>query len=103
MVATFASAGIEEVLRTGRAAQKYTGAVLVFASAKDRQFAAFCSDKQCDIRPLLTAAFEKAGGKGGGGPSFFQGRFTQAAELAAFVNDVKKMAGNALAAAGETL
>lgn len=67
LLETFANAGIEAVLRTGRAAQKHTGAVLVFVSKKDNKFAAFCSDKRHDICPLLTAAFEKAGDAIAGG------------------------------------
>jgi alanyl-tRNA synthetase len=93
LVESFAAVDMEEVLRIGRAAQKLTEAVLVLASERDCTFAAFCSAKGRDVRPLIQAAFEKAGGKGGGGPSFFQGLFASGAELAAFLADVTAGAG----------
>jgi alanyl-tRNA synthetase len=85
----FPHAGIDEVLRIGRAAQKKTGAVLVLASEKDLKFAAFCSVKGYDIRPLVKEAMEKEGGKGGGGPGFFQGLFDSPEALTAFMAAVK--------------
>jgi alanyl-tRNA synthetase len=77
--------GMEEVLRIGRAAQKLTGAVIVLSSEKDLKFAAFCGEKGADVRPLVKDRLEVAGGKGGGGPSFFQGSFPSAAALAGFM------------------
>jgi alanyl-tRNA synthetase len=89
VIESYAEETIEEVLRIGRAAQKRTEAVLMLASERDIKFAAFCSVKDRDIRPLLKDAFEKAGGKGGGGSSFFQGLFASAGELAAFLSTVQ--------------
>ena len=93
VVERYADAGMEEVLRIGRAAQKRSGAVLILASERELKFAAFCSVKGCDIRPLLKGPFERAGGKGGGGPSFFQGQFASAGELAAFLSAAGASAG----------
>jgi alanyl-tRNA synthetase len=81
----FPAAGIGEVLRIGRAAQKKTGACLVLASETDMKFAAFCSVKGYDLRPLVQEAMEQQGGKGGGGPGFFQGLFDSPAALRAFM------------------
>jgi alanyl-tRNA synthetase len=93
VIASFAGESMEEVLRIGRAAQKRTGAVLILASERDLKFAAFCSVKDRDVRPLVQKAFEQAGGKGGGGPSFFQGLFASAGELSAFLSALKAAAG----------
>jgi alanyl-tRNA synthetase len=93
LIESYAGEGMDEVLRIGRAAQKLTGAVLILASEKDLKFAAFCSAKGRDVRPLVKDAFEKTGGKGGGGPSFFQGLFASAGELAAFLGAVQTAAG----------
>ena len=93
VVERYADAGMEEVLRIGRAAQKRSGAVLILASERELKFAAFCSVKGCDIRPLLKGPFERAWGKGGGGPSFFQGQFASAGELAAFLSAAGASAG----------
>ncbi|MDR2740023.1 MAG: alanyl-tRNA editing protein [Treponema sp.] len=76
---------MDEVLRIGRAAQRLSAAVLVFASSRDLKFAGLCSVKSLDIRPLLKGVMEKHGGKGGGGASFFQGQFSRAEDLAAFL------------------
>jgi alanyl-tRNA synthetase len=89
IVESYSDADIDEVLRIGRAAQQLSGAVLVLASEKDFKFAAFCSVKGVDIRPRVKEAFEKTKGRGGGGPSFFQGSFTTAGELAEFLGLVK--------------
>lgn len=86
-------AGIDEVLRIGRAAQKKTGALLILASEKDLKFAAFCSLKGFDLRPLLTEALASQGGKGGGGPGFFQGLFDSPEALAAFMAAVQRAPG----------
>jgi alanyl-tRNA synthetase len=85
----FPAAGIDEVLRIGRAAQKKTGACLVLASEKDLKFAAFCSVKGYDVRPLVQKAMENQGGRGGGGPGFFQGLFDSPGALLAFMAAVK--------------
>jgi alanyl-tRNA synthetase len=81
-------ADFDEVLRTGRAAQKKTGAILLLASREENKFAAFCSGKGVDLRPLLKTAMERRGGKGGGGAGFFQGVFETAAALENFLSDV---------------
>jgi alanyl-tRNA synthetase len=86
---TVPGAGIDEVLRIGRAAQKKTNARLVLASEKDVKFAAFCSAPGADVRPLVKEAMEKNGGKGGGGPGFFQGLFDSPGALAAFMAAVQ--------------
>jgi alanyl-tRNA synthetase len=89
----FPETGIDELLRIGRAAQKKTGALLVLAAEKDLKFAAFCSRKELDIRPLVKEAMEKQGGKGGGGPGFFQGLFETPEALAAFMAAVRVAGG----------
>jgi alanyl-tRNA synthetase len=80
--------GFDEVLRIGRAAQKKTTAILLLASRGDKKFAAFCSGKGQDLRSLFTAALEQRGGRGGGGPGFFQGAFDAADALEKFLGDV---------------
>jgi alanyl-tRNA synthetase len=89
IAAVYDSVDMDEVLLIGKAVQKCTKAMIVLASKKDRKFAAFCSDKKIDIRLLVKDAFEKAGGKGGGGPSFFQGSFNSDEDLALFINEVR--------------
>jgi alanyl-tRNA synthetase len=84
----FANTDMEEVLRIGRAAQKLSDAVLVLASPGDLKFAGFCGAKAADIRPLLKEPLEKQGGKGGGGPSFFQGQFASVEDLAGFLESI---------------
>jgi alanyl-tRNA synthetase len=86
LTAAIPDAAIEEVLRIGRAAQKLTGAVILLAAPKDSKFAAFCSIKGKDIRELLREPMEAWGGKGGGGPSFFQGLFPSEKALTAFMD-----------------
>jgi alanyl-tRNA synthetase len=78
----------EELLRVGRAAQKKTTAILLLASREDRKFAAFCSVKGTDLRPLLKDAMERRGGKGGGGAGFFQGVFETVGALENFLSDM---------------
>ncbi|MDR3336512.1 MAG: alanyl-tRNA editing protein [Treponema sp.] len=76
---------MEDMLHIGRAAQKLTSAVLVFFSHRENKFAAFCSAPDADIRPLFKGFLEAHGGRGGGGPSFFQGSFTAQENLDAFI------------------
>jgi alanyl-tRNA synthetase len=76
---------MEEILRIGKIAQKLTEAVLILGSEGEAKFAAFCSVKALDIRPLIQGPLEAAKGRGGGGPSFFQGVFNSAPELTAFL------------------
>ncbi|MDR3249102.1 MAG: alanyl-tRNA editing protein [Treponema sp.] len=75
----------DDILRIGRAAQKKTAAILLLASRPDKKFAGFCSDKKADLRPLLLPAMEQFGGKGGGGPGFFQGVFETPDALEKFI------------------
>jgi alanyl-tRNA synthetase len=89
IVEAFPGADIDEILRIGRAAQKLSGAVFVLASEADFKFAAFCAVKGVDIRPLVKGAFEATGGRGGGGPSFFQGSYPSAEKLAEFLSLIR--------------
>jgi alanyl-tRNA synthetase len=88
-VKSFPDTGMEELLRIGKQAQKLTPAILVLASGREAKFAALGGKPGADLRPRLKEALEKAGGKGGGGPSFFQGQFNTAEELAAFIASLK--------------
>jgi len=90
VVESYPGAGIDEVLSIGRAAQKQTPALLVLASEQDLKFAAFCSTKGFDLRPPVKAAMESQGGRGGGGPSFFQGSFGTKEALDAFLRAIQK-------------
>jgi alanyl-tRNA synthetase len=81
-------AGMDEVLRIGRAAQKKTAAILLLASRGDKKFAAFCSGKKTDLRSLIKPAMERWGGKGGGGGGFFQGVFDTLEALDKFLGDM---------------
>jgi alanyl-tRNA synthetase len=89
-------ADMAEVLRIGRAAQKLSGAVLILGSEGESKFAAFCAAKGADIRPLLKARLEAAGGRGGGGPSFFQGAFDTPGKLRAFLEALPRSGGPGL-------
>jgi alanyl-tRNA synthetase len=80
-----AEAEMEDLLRIGRAAQKLTPTVLVFSSPFLLKFAAFCSAEGADIRPFLKDRMEAQGGRGGGSASFFQGLFSSAEKLNAFL------------------
>jgi alanyl-tRNA synthetase len=80
---------MKDVLRIGRAAQKLSGAILVLGSETEGKFAAFCSAQNADIRPLLKDRLEAAGGRGGGGPSFFQGAFDSPEKLKTFLSDIR--------------
>jgi hypothetical protein len=75
----------EALLRIGRAAQKLSPEVLVFFSPPLLKFAAFCSVKGADLRPLLKGRMEEQEGRGGGGASFFQGLFSSTERLDAFL------------------
>ncbi|MDR1948941.1 MAG: alanyl-tRNA editing protein, partial [Spirochaetaceae bacterium] len=87
--ALLSDADMDEALRIGRAAQKLTRAVLVLGAEREGKFAAFCGVKGVDIRPLITDAMEARGGRGGGGPSFFQGLFPSGDALRAFLANLK--------------
>jgi alanyl-tRNA synthetase len=86
-------ADMDEVLRIGRAAQRLTRAILVTALEREGKFAAFCSAKAADIRGIFKASLEERGGRGGGGPSFFQGQFSSGEALRAFLDDLPERAG----------
>jgi alanyl-tRNA synthetase len=75
----------EELLRIGRTAQKLTPSALVLFSPPLLKFAAFCSAGGVDLRPLLKGRMEEQGGRGGGSASFFQGLFSSAEKLDAFI------------------
>ena len=88
VVEIYANEGISEVLNIGRAAQKQTRAIIVLASEPDLKIAAFCSDKEYDLRSFFKKAFEANGGRGGGGPSFYQGSFSTKEAMDAFLGTV---------------
>jgi alanyl-tRNA synthetase len=88
LIAETYDGSFDEVLRIGRAAQKKTTAILLLASKTENKFAAFCSGKGIDLRPLLKTAMERHGGKGGGGAGFFQGVFESFTALESFLGDV---------------
>jgi alanyl-tRNA synthetase len=90
LIESLADADMDEVLRIGRAAQKLTGAVLVLGSEKEAKFAAFCSAKGADVRPLVKQAMEARNGRGGGGPSFFQGLFDHPETLKQFLSALRE-------------
>ncbi|MDR0376384.1 MAG: alanyl-tRNA editing protein [Spirochaetaceae bacterium] len=81
-------ADMEKTVRIGRAAQKLSPAPLIFGSEREGKFAAFCSDTGVDLRRLLNDPVEAAGGRGGGGPSFFQGAFNSPGKLRAFLETI---------------
>jgi alanyl-tRNA synthetase len=86
-------ADMADVLRIGRAAQKLSGAVLILGAEEEAKFVAFCSAKGADIRPLLQDRLEASGGRGGGGPSFFQGAFDSPEKLGAFLAAIPRNGG----------
>ncbi|MCL2380448.1 MAG: alanyl-tRNA editing protein [Treponema sp.] len=90
VVESYAEIDIDEALCIGKAAQKETEAVLVLASEREYKFVTFCSVRGFDLRPLIRETFEAQGGRGGGGPSFFQGSFGTKEALDAFLLALKK-------------
>jgi alanyl-tRNA synthetase len=66
---------MNEIINIGKKAQKLSQAVLVLASETENKFAAFCGQKDIDLRPFFMELLAESGGKGGGSPSFFQGSF----------------------------
>ncbi|MDR2470546.1 MAG: alanyl-tRNA editing protein [Treponema sp.] len=89
----FASKTMEELLRIGRQAQKRTAAALVLGSERELKFAALCSAKGTDLRPDIKRALDAAGGRGGGGPGFFQGQFDSAEMFRAFFDALGTIPG----------
>ncbi|MDR0878253.1 MAG: alanyl-tRNA editing protein [Treponema sp.] len=86
----YPEAGIDEILRTGRAAQKKTSVILLLVSDRELKFAAFCGVKGKNLKPLFEDPLGKAGGRGGGGPGFFQGSFSSAEALNNFLKAIRK-------------
>jgi alanyl-tRNA synthetase len=95
-VVCLSDAYMADVLRIGRAAQKLSTAILVLGSEAEAKFAAFCSAKDADIRPLFRDRLEAAGGRGGGGPSFFQGAFDSPEKLTAFLAGLPRTAAGTM-------
>ena len=93
VIESYADADINEVLNIGRAVQKQSPALFVLVSEQDLKFAAFCKTTGFDLRPKIKAAFEAQNGRGGGGPSFFQGSFTAKEALDAFLREIKPADG----------
>ena len=83
-------ADMDEVLNIGKMAQKLIPAILILVSQNENKFAAFSGQKGLDIRPLFKDKLENFGGKGGGGPSFFQGSFSSASNLEEFIEEIRK-------------
>jgi alanyl-tRNA synthetase len=79
---------IEEAARIGRAALKLRGGSILAVSRKDFKFAALCDPKAGDLRALLREPMIRCGGRGGGGPAFFQGAFPGPGELDAFLQAI---------------
>jgi alanyl-tRNA synthetase len=92
LIESLGSAGIDETLRIGRAAQKLSRTIFILLSPRDLKFAAFCSDRERDVRFLVKTAMENHGGKGGGGASFFQGSFASLGEMETFAEDIRAAA-----------
>lgn len=90
---SFPGRDMEELLQIGKQLQKMSNAVIVLGSEEDLKFTALCSAKGADIREQFKTAVEKAEGKGGGGPSFFQGQFTSAEKYHSFFAGLQKMQG----------
>jgi alanyl-tRNA synthetase len=98
----------EEAVRIGRAALKLRGGLILAVSRRDFKFAAFCAPQNrdlwsldqrspdprtFDLRSILQEPMTRCGGRGGGGPAFFQGVFPGPAELDAFLAAVPEEAG----------
>jgi alanyl-tRNA synthetase len=88
----FPDLGMDEALRIGRAAQKMSGALVVTVSTRDLQFAALCSPQTYDLRALLGGPLAAHKGRGGGGPLFFQGAFPSETDMAAFLDQLPRIA-----------
>jgi alanyl-tRNA synthetase len=84
----YADEDMNEVLNIGRAVQKNSPALLILASLKDLKFAAFCGNKNLDVRSIVKTAFNSQGGRGGGSASFFQGSFGTKEAMEHFLNEM---------------
>jgi alanyl-tRNA synthetase len=80
-------ADISDLINIGKKAQKLTQAVLILVSETENKFAAFCGQKDIDIRPFFLEKQEEYGIRGGGGPSFFQGSFSSGKDIPVFIKD----------------
>jgi alanyl-tRNA synthetase len=89
LIECFENEDMEEVMRIGRAVQKLTDAILVLASMRELKFAAVCAAAGQDVRPIVKEAFQKAGGKGGGGANSFKGIFASEKDILAFISIVR--------------
>ncbi|MDR2493707.1 MAG: alanyl-tRNA editing protein [Spirochaetaceae bacterium] len=94
IVVSLPDADLREAQRLGRAAQKLTKRVVILGCPKECAFAAFRTEERgkdgedgenIDLRRILEAPLAAFAGKGGGGPSFFQGRFPSERGLAEFM------------------
>jgi alanyl-tRNA synthetase len=88
VVEYYADESIDEVMSIGKTAQKLTHAALILASEQDRKFIALCSAKNFDLRPIIKNTLDAQNGRGGGGPSFFQGSFGTKETLDAFLKAI---------------
>jgi alanyl-tRNA synthetase len=79
---------IEEAARIGKAALKLRGGSILAVSRRDLKFAALCGPGAGDLRALLGEPMIRSGGRGGGGPAFFQGSFPGPGELDAFLQAI---------------
>jgi alanyl-tRNA synthetase len=84
VIESYADENIDEVLNIGKIAQKKSQAVFILFAAQTYKFAAFSSAGDFDLRAFIKGPFETHGGKGGGGPSFFQGSFGTKEAMDAF-------------------
>lgn len=90
VVRYFKDRSMDDASRIGRALQKQSSAVVVVLSGADRRAAAFCSRGDVDLRPFFKELFTLHNGKGGGGPSFYQGAFSSLEDLEALAEDLQK-------------
>ncbi|MCL2831586.1 MAG: alanyl-tRNA editing protein [Treponema sp.] len=75
---------MDDVINIGKQAEKLSPVIFILVSENENKFAAFCGNKAIDLRPLLREKLTAGGGKGGGGPSYFQGSFGNKANLDLF-------------------
>lgn len=90
VVRYFKDRSMDDAVRIGRALQKQSSAVVVVLSAPERRAAAFCSRDNVDLRPFFKEIFTQHNGKGGGGPSFYQGAFSSLEDLEALAEELYK-------------
>ena len=88
---SFSGKEMDELLRIGKHMQKNTGAIIVLGTEKNLKFTAVCSAKGADVQGQFKTIVETTGGKGGGGPSSFQGQFDSIDKYNAFFTELKKI------------